>query len=132
MPIALSVTTDLIFSSRISAAAAACGVDCRAASSPDAVATTLDDLAVGLVLVDMTINRQVAAEAVRRAAAHPSTPTVIAYYPHVQADLRDAAVRAGADQVLPRSRFVEQLPGLLAALSGPTRQAPTGREATDT
>jgi hypothetical protein len=51
-------------------------------------------------------------EAIRAAKAHPGV-RVLAFVSHVDTDLADLAVKAGADEVLPRSRFAAQLPALL-------------------
>jgi hypothetical protein len=52
---------------------------------------------------------------------------VVAYVSHVNQDLADAARLAGADEVLPRSRFVQVLPDLLSAAAPPkpTQDRPT-------
>ena len=53
-------------------------------------------------------------------AACPAMPRVTAYGSHVEAELLRAAREAGCDLVLPRSKFVKELDGQIAAwLSAP-------------
>ena len=53
------------------------------------------------------------------ADASASMPRVVAYGSHVEAATLHAARTAGCDLVLPRSRFVEELPVALAEWLGP-------------
>jgi CheY-like chemotaxis protein len=41
---------------------------------------------------------------------------IVAFYPHVETERRDAARAAGADQVLPRSAFTVRLASLLTGV----------------
>jgi hypothetical protein len=54
-------------------------------------------------------------------AACPVMPRITAYGSHVEAELLRSAREGGCDVVLPRSKFVKELDGQLAAwLSRPT------------
>ena len=110
----VAVVSDLMFSSKIGGTARAVGVDAVVVSTAERLGVALDDDDVRLVMVDMSLADGEAPAAVRRAARHSSRPTIVAFYSHVQSPLKEAAERAGADLVLPRSRFNEQLPELLA------------------
>jgi DNA-binding NarL/FixJ family response regulator len=110
----ITFTTDLMFGSRISGAAEKVGVGDFMISTVPALQQTLDGGGVGLVLVDMAMPDAVAQEAITAAARHSSSPATVAYFSHVQTELRDAAIAAGAHQVMPRSQFVQELPKLLA------------------
>jgi hypothetical protein len=59
-----------------------------------------------------------AVAALRCGAGHASKPTTLAFYSHVQSELRDAAKAAGAELILPRSVFNEQLQELLTRYAG--------------
>ena len=48
-------------------------------------------------------------------AACPAMPRVTAYGSHVEAEVLRAAREAGCDLVLPRSKFVKELDGQIAA-----------------
>ena len=113
MPTAIAVTSDLIFSTKISGTAAALGLEARTVSTPDALQAALSRGEAGLVMVDMSLPGDLGIRSVERAAAHPSRPTVLAFFSHVHGALGEAARRAGADPVMPRSRFSTELPALL-------------------
>jgi hypothetical protein len=62
-----------------------------------------------------------AAEAIRALRAEPvgASLTVIGFYSHVHGDRAEQAASAGASRVMPRSAFVRELPGLIAAGAAP-------------
>jgi DNA-binding NarL/FixJ family response regulator len=109
----VAVLTDLIFASRIMGAAKDAGIEVRIARDVAALQKVLDEGGVRRVIVDMSLPEQVATTAIRAAKASSPPPAVTAYYSHVQSNLRELARDAGADQVLPRSAFVEQLIAIL-------------------
>jgi CheY-like chemotaxis protein len=49
----------------------------------------------------------------REAPERKSVPA-IAFFSHVEDEVRRTAVEAGCDEAMPRSRFVQELPVLLA------------------
>jgi hypothetical protein len=101
---------DLMFSSRISAAARAANVPVTILREPSALAATLGHR----LIVDL--NQPGAVEAA--AAWKRSTlREVIGFVSHVDADTIGRARQAGIDQILPRSRFVEALPNLLIGIA---------------
>jgi CheY-like chemotaxis protein len=113
----IAVVTDLIFSTKITGTA-------KALQKPYAVARTLDKLtehlnastdAPPLVIIDLNSAGLDTIEAIRRAKSHPTNPRVIAFLSHVEVELAQQAREAGADQVMARSGFVNQLPALLAS-----------------
>jgi CheY-like chemotaxis protein len=105
----VAVVTDLYFQSRISAAARLAERSVRFVSA----ATALDSVnAYRLVLVDLDAGIDPLA-AVRRLRDIDSGP-IVAFGPHVNTDLRKAAREAGADRVLAKSKFVTELPKLMA------------------
>ncbi len=110
---AIAVVSDLIFATKISGTARAVGIDTMIVSTTKALGAALDDGDVGLVIVDMSLADGEASAALQSVASHPSRPTAVAFYSHVQSELREAAERAGADLILARSKFSEQLPELL-------------------
>ncbi|OFW46376.1 MAG: hypothetical protein A3J29_17915 [Acidobacteria bacterium RIFCSPLOWO2_12_FULL_67_14b] len=106
---------DLMFSSRISSAAKALGVEIAFARSPEAVVAAVRERSPRLVILDLNSQRVRPLEAVaalKADAALASVPTV-GFVSHVQADLIAQARAAGIDQVLARSAFVQQLSELL-------------------
>ena len=111
----VAVLTDLIFASRIMGVAKDVGVEVRIARDVGALQKALDVGGVRQVIVDMSLPPDVATEAIRAAKSTASPPQVTAFFSHVQTELREMAREAGADAMLPRSVFVEQLAELLSS-----------------
>jgi CheY-like chemotaxis protein len=113
-PPGLLLSDDLIFTSRIAGTARALGLDVRPARTPEALVELARRQAPGGVLIDLGFPGLVLEELMRRlAGACPTMPRVVAYGSHVDAAGLRAARAAGCDPVLPRSKFVEDLPNEL-------------------
>lgn len=108
--------SDLMFRSRINAEARAAGLRMTSAGSPSQLLQKLETADRPLVLVDMDLDA--APDAIRAAREFGGDISIVAYYAHVRDDLREAAVDAGANTAMPRSRFVTSLPGILTDLKG--------------
>lgn len=110
-----AVLSDLIFESRVRAVSEALGVSivfCRTA----AAAVEYAGSSGGLIL-DLNLEPDDGIAVCRTVrAAHSSLP-IVAYLSHVQKELAEQALTAGASLVIPRSRFVAQLPALLQSLA---------------
>ena len=106
---------DLMFASRISSAAKALGVDFAFARSPEAIVEAVRTKAPRLVILDLNSVKVRPLEAVAMLKSDPglaSVPTV-GFVSHVQTELIAEARKAGVDQVMARSAFVNQLAQLL-------------------
>lgn len=103
--------TDLIFQTKIVSTGQSLGAEVLVAGSPEALHKLVTEKCPGLVLLDL--NARDALAALAEVAVNPRTHRVIAYVSHVDRELADAARCAGVDDVLPRSRFVVELPGLI-------------------
>lgn len=114
MPSAIAVIRDLLFSSRITGAGRAAGIPVAIAPTTEALNEKLAAGPVYLVMVDMSLPLDIATGAIAIASRHTSRPRVVAFFSHVDTRLRDAAIEAGATDVMPRSRFVLELPALLS------------------
>jgi DNA-binding NarL/FixJ family response regulator len=107
----LAIVDDLLFRSKLEAAATQLGTPLTIASVSGQVPRP--GAGWSRVLIDLNGSRGDALAMIRALrAAHPGTP-VIGYCSHVQRDLQRQALEAGCTQVLPRSAFVQQLPELL-------------------
>ena len=96
---------DLLFGSNVVGALAAAGLDVQLVSTPDG-AVDADAL-----IVDLTT------DAAERIAALPTPrPPTIAFYSHVETDVRELAEHAGLDLVVPRSRMAREGPALVQRL----------------
>jgi CheY-like chemotaxis protein len=121
MSLGLLLSDDLIFTSRVSGTARADGLTIKAARSVDALVTLAGREAPTCVLVDLQNPGLVLPDLLRRLAeVCPTPPRIVAYGSHVDAAALKAAREAGCDPVLPRSRFVEELPQALAEWFGQT------------
>jgi DNA-binding NarL/FixJ family response regulator len=109
---AAALVTDLFFVTKIKGTADAVG-------APLTLARTTEQLlhAIGagarLAIIDLNATGVDPVDAIRRCKALPDPPRVLAYLSHVQRELAEAAQAAGADEVLPRSKFSADLPALL-------------------
>ena len=102
---------DLLFGSRVLAAVSAAGhepvVVASAASLPAALAEA------DALIVDLTTD---AAERVAAVRALTGAVSVLAFYSHVEADVRELALAAGFTLVVPRSRMAREGAALVSRL----------------
>jgi CheY-like chemotaxis protein len=113
-PEGLLLCDDLIFTSRITGTARGLGLTVRAARSADALIELARQSPPRGVLIDLANPGLVLPELLRRLAeVCPAMPRVVAYGSHVDTATLKAAREAGCDPVLPRSKFVEELPRAL-------------------
>ncbi|MCO6436466.1 MAG: response regulator [Phycisphaerae bacterium] len=110
----LTVVTDLIFATRIRGAVLDAGWEFRQIRDQAALEQAAPGAVPDLVLVDMNAEGIESVSAIRYTKAHWPGARVVAFYAHVQTSLRDAALEAGADDVLARSQFVGALADLLS------------------
>lgn len=121
--------TDLIFATKVKSTADEMGVPLTVVRTREAAGH--DDNDVHLVIVDLNADGVDPLAVIRRYKTTNATAdtqgegggreksaagsrVVIAFASHVQADLMRTAEQAGADLVLPRSKFNTDLPRLLA------------------
>ena len=109
----IAIVSDMIFATRISATARKVGADCRIVKDPSALQEALESQNPATVLVDMNCDGISPEEAIRTAKSHCPNARVVAFFSHVQTELEEQARAAGADDVWPRSAFVQRLPQLL-------------------
>jgi hypothetical protein len=91
---------DLLFGSKVRGALQAAGHDVVAADAP-----------ADLIVVDLTADVEARLDAVREARA----PT-LAFYSHVEQDVRHRAEEAGVARVVPRSRMAREGVALVEAM----------------
>jgi DNA-binding NarL/FixJ family response regulator len=117
----LVLSDDLIFVSRIAATAQAAGLVVRQARTPaELVGLAKKDPPGGVLLDLQNPGLELSSLLSELRAACPVMPRITAYGSHVEAELLRSAREAGCDLVLPRSKFVRELDGQLAAwLSAP-------------
>lgn len=109
----LAVLNDLLFQSKIQAAAQAAGQTVRLARRPEEALTQLD--AVSLVLVDLSLEPAALLAVIAALRRQQPQLQIIGYSSHVDTALLAQAQAAGCTRALPRSVFVQQLPLILQA-----------------
>jgi PleD family two-component response regulator len=112
----LAAVADLMFSSRIRAAAGASGADVRFVRTAHDVLNDARSRRPSLVLLDLNAAQLSPVDTIARLKADVETSgiRIVGFVSHVQGDLIAAARAAGIDEVLARSAFVSRLPELLA------------------
>jgi DNA-binding NarL/FixJ family response regulator len=109
MPVLVAVR-DLVFRSKIHAAADRLGVDVRLAPRGTPLADAARELGEGTLIADL--GEAGVLEQIRLAKA-ASRVRVVGFLGHLEADLARAASEAGVDEVLSRGQFVQRLDDLL-------------------
>jgi hypothetical protein len=109
MPVILAVR-DLVFRSKIHAAAERLGVPVRLAPRGTPLGDAARELGEGTLLADL--GEPGVLDGVRAAKA-AGRVRVIGFLGHLQADLARAAAEAGVDEVLSRGQLVQRLDDIL-------------------
>jgi CheY-like chemotaxis protein len=114
VPIAIAFVEDLMFVSRIRAAAGA--TDVRVVRGGEALLEACRAAPGALVVVDLDDPRLEALGAVERLRADPglSSVPIVGFVSHLNAGAVASARRKGVTRILARSAFVAQLPRILA------------------
>jgi CheY-like chemotaxis protein len=112
----LLLCDDLMFGSRITGTARDLGAAVKIASSVDRLRAMAEAQPPSCLIVDLAHPGLDLDELVAwlRASGRP-VPRIVAYGSHVDVEKLQRARQAGCDPVLPRSRFVEELPRQLVS-----------------
>jgi len=121
MALALVLTADLLFGSRVQGQLQAAGEQVELIADRALLRERLRDPAaaaggVVVVVVDLTDDALGGVELPRELDA-TSAPRLLGFYSHVDAEVRERAERAGFDLVVPRSRMAREGAALVAALA---------------
>jgi DNA-binding NarL/FixJ family response regulator len=111
----VALIDDLFFLAKVHETAKHTGVTLETAATGEQLLKTAAASPNALVVVDLNA-RQGALEAIERlcAANGPGNPRrVIAFLSHVQTDVAERARKAGCQNVMPRSRFTQDLAEIL-------------------
>jgi CheY-like chemotaxis protein len=112
---AVFLTTDLIFASRVQAAARSAGVELRLVGTAAAMLEQVASQAPDLVILDLTAACE-PQQLVPRLHASGRVRQIIAYAPHVMESRLATARQAGCDRVLTRGQFDRQFDEILRQL----------------
>lgn len=106
---------DLLFGSNVMASLQAAGHEVALVGDADGLERELPGSEV--LVVDLTVD-PTARIATTGAAARAAGVRTLAFYSHVEADVRTQAQEAGFDLVIPRSRMAREGVALVERLSG--------------
>jgi CheY-like chemotaxis protein len=112
----LAILDDLLFTSKITAAAKQLGVPISIARTSAQALQSMRIETPSLVVFDINNPRTDPLGTVAAMKADPALAAIptVGFASHVQAEAIDAARRAGIDEVMARSAFTERLPQMLA------------------
>jgi len=108
----LFLTDDLLFASRVQAAAAGLRLDVQI-SAPAKAASVASDPDCQLILADLFVLGDKAAEIIPQVKANFPQAKLIGFGPHVDVAMLATAKAAGCDEVLTRGEFQRQHTDLL-------------------
>lgn len=112
--VAFYLTSDLLFSSRVSGAAQRAGVDLRTVGSLEKLLEAAQQAGgCSLVIVDLTLPKLDITTAVTAIKERFSSARIVAYGPHVHEAKLAAASSAGCDEVLTRGQFDREMDRVL-------------------
>lgn len=118
-PVAVALVGDLIFESKIAATARAGGVAVQSVRTLDALVAQASAAGAVLVLMDLNVagigaTKTGVSGAIARIHGECPATRIVAFASHVDAGLLEQARAAGADEVMPRSRFDASLAQILS------------------
>jgi DNA-binding NarL/FixJ family response regulator len=110
MSLALLLSDDFLFISRIQGHARAANLTVDSVRRPSDLVARANDKRPSCVLIDLHVDGLEIAAVVPELKALDPAPFLVGYGSHVDVATLKAAREAGCDLVLPRSKFVEELP----------------------
>ncbi len=116
----VALVDDLFFQAKLLETAKQVGVEVRTCTTPDALDAEIARAVPKLVVVDLNA-RAGPFEALKRLQASGSKIPLIAFLSHVQLDLAERARAAGCNDVMPRSKFTQNLATILARTKSDTQ-----------
>jgi len=115
----VALVDDLFFQAKLLETAKQVGVEVRTCSTADALDAEIARAAPKLIVVDLNA-RSGPFEAIERLQAGGARIPLIAFLSHVQVDLAARARAAGCAEVMPRSKFTQNLATILAQAKSDT------------
>jgi DNA-binding NarL/FixJ family response regulator len=109
----VALMDDLFFQMKVAETAKHLGIEFKVATNGDALLGLLES-APKLVIVDLNARSQ-PIQTIERLRAAKTPVRVVGFLSHVQTDLAAQARAAGADEVMPRSAFTQNLAAILSA-----------------
>jgi DNA-binding NarL/FixJ family response regulator len=113
MAAVVALVDDVFFQAKLFETAKQLGVDLRACSTPEALATEIARERPKLIIVDLNAQSNPLAAIEQLQATRAGTP-LIGFFSHVQTELAERARAAGCSNLMPRSQFTRDLATILA------------------
>ncbi len=113
MATVVALVDDLFFQAKMVETARQVGVELKTVTTGDALVAAAQQSSAALLIVDLNA-RGGAVDALEQLHAAGNQRPVIAFLSHVQTELAERARGAGCQQVLPRSRFAQNLAAIFA------------------
>ena len=111
----VAIVDDMFFASKIREAAKSAQVNLEILKNPDGIIENLTNVISTLIIVDLDSKKFNALEIIEKLKSREDMKDIstLGYLPHVQDDLKNEAIKAGYDSVMPRSRFSRELVSIL-------------------
>lgn len=109
----LAMVDDLFFQAKIVETARHLGVALRICTTPDALLSEVSKETPRLVVLDLNSRNQPLDAITRMQSTAPDVP-LVGFLSHVQTELAEQARAAGCREVMPRSKFTNDLATILA------------------
>jgi DNA-binding NtrC family response regulator len=109
----VALIDDLFFQAKLIETAKKVGIDLRTCATPDALAAEIAKDAPRLVVIDLNAQSN-PLEAIQRVRTSGHEIPLIGFLSHVQLDLAERARAAGCANVMPRSKFTQNMATILA------------------
>lgn len=111
----LAAIDDLFFLVKVKDAATKAGVDMDLAQTPESIVSKAREQKPALIVLDLNASSLRPLDSIAALKADPQThdTPILAFVSHVQVDLKQQALNAGADHVVARSAFAGKLPIIL-------------------
>ena len=114
----VALVDDVFFQAKLHETARHSGVKVATAATAEAFLAEAARPEAALLIVDLNA-RGGAIEALEQLRASGNQRPVIAFFSHVQTDLAERARAAGCRQVMPRSKFTQNLAAILSSAKSP-------------
>lgn len=112
----IALIDDLFFQVRLAETARQVGIELKVVTTAEALAEEARN-AAGLVVIDLNA-RADAIGAIETLRAAGNAAPIVAFLSHVQTELAERARAAGCREVMPRSKFTQNLAAILSSAKG--------------
>ena len=108
----VALIDDIFFQAKIGETAKQLGLEFRACTTPDALESEIAKAPPRLVVIDLNSHAN-PIDAISRVTRNTETTLLIGFLSHTEVDLAEKARAAGCREVLPRSKFAQNMATIL-------------------